>query len=113
MSDISADFACLKVSALGKVSRISGEIDRITIGPNSDSTKNDFQKLENIENEQNSCNVKSPQKSIDEWNNKISTQSGITFSIKKILLEEELQRREKVRVNFFADNTFQGILLLF
>lgn len=97
MSDISADFACLKVSALGKVSRISGEIDRITIGPNSDSTKNDFQKLENIENEQNSCNVKSPQKSIDEWNNKISTQSGITFSIKKILLEEELQRREKVR----------------
>ncbi|XP_046834195.1 mRNA export factor GLE1 [Vespa crabro] len=97
MSDISADFACLKVSALGKVSRISGEIDRITIGPNSDSSKSDLKKLENIENEQNSCNVKTPQKTMDEWNNKISTQSGIIFSIKKILLEEELQRREKVR----------------
>ncbi|KAK2581753.1 hypothetical protein KPH14_002232 [Odynerus spinipes] len=97
MSDLTADFDCLKVSALGKVSRITEGIDRITIGPNSDSSENDLKQFENIENEQNSCNVKSPRKSRDEWSNKIATQSGITFSIRKILLEEELQRREKVR----------------
>lgn len=97
MSDITTDFDCLKVSALGKVSRISSEIDRITIGPNSDSSENELQEFNNIENEQNSCNVKSPRKSSIERSNKIATQNGITFSIRKILLEEELQRREKVK----------------
>lgn len=90
-----SDFASLKVSALGKASRISGEIDRITIGPNS-IAENECDKSENIENEQNSCNIKSPTKLMDKQN-KISTQNGITFSVRKILLESELQRKEEVR----------------
>ncbi|XP_014605198.1 PREDICTED: nucleoporin GLE1 [Polistes canadensis] len=98
MKDITADFACLKVSALGKALRISGEINRITIGPNSVSNQDEQKKLENIENEKNTCNVnKSPRKPIDECNSKnLTTRNGITFSIRKILHEEELQRREKV-----------------
>ncbi|KAI4487045.1 hypothetical protein M0802_012100 [Mischocyttarus mexicanus] len=92
---VTADFVCLKVSALGKASRISGEINQITIGPNSKSYQDDLKESENIENEQNTCNVnKSP---VDKSNGKNSTtHSGITFSIRKILHEGELQRREKV-----------------
>lgn len=96
MNDISSDFSCLKVSALEKASRISGEIDKITIGPDS-VTNNECDKSENIENEQNCCNIKHSRRSINSESNKISTQSGITFSMKKILLESELQRREEVR----------------
>lgn len=98
MNDISSDFTCLKVSALKKASRISGEVDRITIGPDSTVNENECQKLENIENEQNSCNITVPQKPILSHSNNISTQSGITFSVKKILLESENQRKEEVRV---------------
>ncbi|XP_017790938.1 PREDICTED: nucleoporin GLE1 isoform X2 [Habropoda laboriosa] len=61
MNDIASDFACLKVSALKKASRI-----------------------------------KVSQKSVRSQN-KISMQSGITFSVKKILLESENQRKEEVQ----------------
>lgn len=97
MNDITSDFACLKVSALKKASRISGEVDRITIGPDAINKNESLEKSENIENEQNSCNVTAPSKSIQPSNNKISIQSGITFSVKKILLESEYQRKEEVR----------------
>nr|XP_012147579.1 PREDICTED: nucleoporin GLE1 [Megachile rotundata] len=98
MNDITSDFTCLKVSALKKASRISGEVDRITIGPDSIVDKNEsHEKSENIENEQNSCNVISPTKSVQPTNNKTSTPSGITFSVKKILIESEYQRKEEVR----------------
>ncbi|XP_043485531.1 nucleoporin GLE1-like [Polistes fuscatus] len=92
IKDITADFACIKVSALRKASRISGEVNRITIGPNSVSNQDELDKLENT------CNVnKSPRKPIDECKSKnLTTRNGITFSIRKILHEEELQRREKV-----------------
>ncbi|KAF3427251.1 hypothetical protein E2986_13135 [Frieseomelitta varia] len=98
MDDIASDFACLKVSALKKASRISGEVGRITIGPDSIINENKTEKLENIENEQNSCNITVPQKPIRSQN-KISMQSGITFSVKKILLESEYQRKEEVQYN--------------
>ncbi|KAG7208900.1 hypothetical protein KM043_015081 [Ampulex compressa] len=97
ITDITSDFACLKVSALGKASRISGEIDKITIGPDSVVNKDVSEKSENIENEQNSCNVKSIRRSIGSPGNNISTQNGIKFSAKKILLESELQRKEAVQ----------------
>ncbi|XP_076664669.1 gle1 RNA export mediator isoform X1 [Andrena cerasifolii] len=97
MNDISSDFTCLKVSALKKASRIAGEVDRITIGPDSTVNENECQKLENIENEQNSCNITVLQKPILSHSNNSSTQSGITFSVKKILLESENQRKEEVR----------------
>lgn len=97
MNDITSDFACLKVSALGKASRISGEIDRITIGPDSAVNNHDCDKSENIENEQNSCNIKDRPNSAGSPNSKIYTQNGITFSANKILLESELQRKEEVR----------------
>ncbi|XP_011697217.1 PREDICTED: nucleoporin GLE1 [Wasmannia auropunctata] len=98
--DITSDFACLKVSVLEKVSRISAttKMDRITIGPKSAPYEEDFDKMDNIENEQNSCNVKSPQRTVTSpKNNTVSTLNGIHFSIKKILLESELQRKEEVR----------------
>ena len=97
-NDITSDFACLKVSALKKASRISGEVDRITIGPDSMVNENECNETsENIENEQNSCNTSVPNKSIQSQNNKTSMQSGITFSVKKILLESEYQRKEEVQ----------------
>lgn len=92
MDGINSDFASLKVSVLKKASRISGEVDRITIGPNSITNENENKKSENIENEQNSCNITIPKKSIHSQNN------GITFSVKKILLESEYQRKEEVQV---------------
>lgn len=98
MNDVTSHFACLKVSALQKASRISGAVDRITIGPDSIVNENEsHEKSENIENEQNSCNVTPPNKSVQPSNNKISMPSGITFSVKKILIESEYQRKEEVR----------------
>ncbi|EZA50527.1 Nucleoporin GLE1 [Ooceraea biroi] len=106
VSDIMSDFACLKVSALQKASLISSisyasANDRITIGPQSALDKDDSDKLKNIENEQNSCNIKTPPKtsSSSPKYNTVTTSNGITFSMKKILLESELQRQEEVRKN--------------
>ncbi|KAM0725192.1 mRNA export factor GLE1 [Formica fusca] len=96
--DITSDFENLKVSTLEKASRISAMMDHITIGPQSVANKDDSNKLENIENEQNSCNIKIPQKTNSSFtHNTISTSNGIHFSSKKILLESEKQRKEEVR----------------
>ncbi|XP_076646224.1 gle1 RNA export mediator [Halictus rubicundus] len=97
MNDITSDFAGLKVSVLKKALLISQNVDRITIGPESTMIENEDKKSENIENEQNSCNIKSSPKTNYLKNNKISMQSGITFSVKKILLESEYQRKEEVQ----------------
>ncbi|XP_068976313.1 mRNA export factor Gle1 [Bombus flavifrons] len=96
MEDIASDFACLKVSALQKASRISGEVDKITIGPDSIVNESESERSENIENERNSCNITVPQKSVCPQH-KIYMQSGITFSVNKILLESEYQRKEEVQ----------------
>lgn len=97
--DITSDFENLKVSTLEKASRISAMMDHITISPQSVANKDDSNKLENIENEQNSCNIKIPQKTNSSFtHNTISTSNGIQFSSKKILLESEKQRKEEVRV---------------
>lgn len=99
--DITSDFTRLKVSVLEKASRISAitKTDRITIGPQSTLYEENSDKADNIENEQNSCNIKSPQRTVTSPNNMISTPNGIHFSFKKILLESELQRKEEVRVS--------------
>ncbi|XP_015435039.1 PREDICTED: nucleoporin GLE1 isoform X2 [Dufourea novaeangliae] len=97
INDITSDFTCLKMSALKKAYFTWPNLDGVTIGPDSTVTENESNKAENIENEQNSCNIKSPQKPIHLKNNKVSMQSGITFSVKKILLESEYQRKEEVR----------------
>ncbi|XP_071860558.1 gle1 RNA export mediator [Bombus fervidus] len=96
MEDIASDFACLKVSALQKASRISGEVDKITIGLGSTMNEVESERSENVENEWNSCNITVPQKSVCSQH-KIYMQSGITFSVKKILLESEYQRKEEVQ----------------
>lgn len=107
-NDITSDFACLKVSALKKASRISGEVDRITIGPDSVVNENECSETsENIENEQNSCNISVPNKPTQSQNSKISMQSGITFSVKKILLESEYQRKEEVQVIYILIHFFK------
>lgn len=111
MEDIASDFACLKVSALQKASRISGEVDKITIGPDSIVNESESERSENIENERNSCNITVPQKSVYPQH-KIYMQSGITFSVKKILLESEYQRKEEVQViqiYFYFYCTFKEI----
>lgn len=99
--DITSDFESLKVSTLKKASHISAMMDHIKISQLSQSvpSKNDSNKLENIENEQNSYNIKTAQKTKNSpKHNTISTSNGIHFSIKKILLESEKQRKEEVRV---------------
>lgn len=96
--DITSDFESVKLSALEKASRISAMMNRITVGPQL-VPRDDSDKLENIENEQNSCNIKSPQKTnISPKHNMISTSNGIHFSMKKILVESEKQRKEEVLV---------------
>nr|XP_033325449.1 nucleoporin GLE1 [Megalopta genalis] len=97
MNDITSDFAGLKVSVLKKASLISSKVGRITIGPAFTMIQNTDEKSENIENEQNSCNITPSQKTNHLKSNKISMQSGITFSVKKILLESEYQRKEEVQ----------------
>lgn len=100
--DITSDFTHLKISVLEKASRISATIkmDRITIGPQSAMYEETSDKVDNIENKQNSCNIKSPQStnSSNPKLNVISTQNCNHFSLRKILLETELQRKEEVRV---------------
>ncbi|XP_012521807.1 nucleoporin Gle1 [Monomorium pharaonis] len=98
--DITSDFTRLKVSVLEKASRISAttKMDRITIGTQSDLYEKDSNKADNIENEQNSCNIKSLQRTITSpKHNMVATQKGISFSLRKIILEGELQRKEEVR----------------
>lgn len=98
--DITSGFARLKVAVLEKASRISAttKIDRITIGPQSALYEENSDKANNIENEQNSCNIRSPQRVVSPKQNVIFNLNGIDFSIKKIQLESELQRKEEVRV---------------
>lgn len=98
MEEITSDFTSLKMAVLEKATRISGQVKNVTIGPKS---VQDDDSKENIENEQNSCNVKedNTKASGDDKLQKISSRHGITFSIKKILLENELQRKEEVRVS--------------
>jgi len=101
MDSIMSDFMHLKVTTLKKAARISAtmQMECTMIGPQSILNENNSDKLENIENEQNSCNIKIPQKiSTSSMRNMISTSSGIPFSFKKILLESELQRKEEVWV---------------
>ncbi|XP_012273249.1 nucleoporin GLE1 [Orussus abietinus] len=98
MNDMTSDFACLKVSILQKASRISDKVDQITIGPDSIACDENSIQTENIENELNSCNVDNSKKCYNSKSEaKVSTRSGITFSIKKILLENERHRKEEVR----------------
>lgn len=75
------------------------EINNVTIGPQSNVNKNDIKdKAENIQDEQNSCNIKNvPKYNISPIT--ISTSNGIYFSVKKVLQENELQRKEEVRVS--------------
>ncbi|KYQ60193.1 Nucleoporin GLE1, partial [Trachymyrmex zeteki] len=98
--DITSDFTRLKVSVLEKASRISAttKVDRITIGPQSTLYEEDSNKADNIENEQNSCNIKSPQRAVTSpKHNMVATSNGIHFSVNKIDAESELQRKEEVR----------------
>lgn len=105
--EVTSDFARLKVSVLEKASRISAitKMDRITIGPQSAQHEENSGKVDNIENEQNSCNIKSPQRSVTSpKHNMVFTPNGICFSLKKILLESELQRKEEVRVSYLLSS---------
>ncbi|XP_015597415.1 nucleoporin GLE1 isoform X2 [Cephus cinctus] len=103
MNDTAAEFPCLKASILRKASNISGAVDQVTIGPDSVLNNTNTTWRDNIENEQNGTNVKelySPNiqnvQTSTTSTAKIST-SGITFSVRKIFLENEIQRREEVR----------------
>lgn len=75
-----------------KASKISNSVDSVTIGPASVVENN-----ENIENKPNNLNTTN--KNVDKSTiiQSTSTRRGITFSIKKLLLENETQRREEVR----------------
>ncbi|XP_076765838.1 gle1 RNA export mediator [Xylocopa sonorina] len=90
MDDVAPDFVCLKISALKKVSRIS-------FGSDLTVNKNQCKKSENIENEQNSCNITVPQKSISSQNSESLQRNDVMFSVKKILSESECQRKEEVQ----------------
>ncbi|XP_051174424.1 mRNA export factor GLE1 [Leptopilina boulardi] len=99
-SDVASEFESLKISVLQKAKRVSlGNQNQVTIGPNSTFSYDDINDLEKKENIQNSCNIHEDEKNkiITENYNHISTRNSITFSIKKILYENELQRKELVR----------------
>ena len=83
-----------------KASRISEKIDQVTIGPDSTPTNEVSHFSENIENERNSCNVQEPKKNHNLSSNNVSSRGGLIFSIKKILYENNIQRKEEVRVRF-------------
>ncbi|XP_043472198.1 nucleoporin GLE1 [Leptopilina heterotoma] len=98
LKNVSSEFESLKISVLQKARRVSlGNSNQVTIGPNSTFSYDDLNESEKKENSQNSCNILETEKSKTPLENHVSTRSGITFSIKKILYENELQRKEKVR----------------
>jgi hypothetical protein len=87
-NDITKSYDCLKISVLNKASRISSEFDKVTLGP--DAVPESNLNFECISKDQSNINNTSL--------NGLSSRSNITFSIKKILLENEIQRRESVKV---------------
>lgn len=101
MEDFTSDFESFKISALKKVALISmTDIKSVTIGPQSTVNINDTNdKLENIQDEQNSCNLKNQKKITSPRHNTVLTSNGISFSVRKVLQESELQRKEEVRVS--------------
>ncbi|XP_046745081.1 mRNA export factor Gle1 isoform X2 [Diprion similis] len=97
MNDITSDFTCLKVSALCKASRISDAVRHVTIGPDSVLIPDYHVDNENIENQPDNSITKEVKPQPRSQSPKASTRSGITFSKKKMLLENEVQRREEVK----------------
>ncbi|KAK0075919.1 hypothetical protein PV325_006171, partial [Microctonus aethiopoides] len=87
--DVSSDFENLRISALRKASKISQSFDIVSASI--------IENNEYIENKLNNLNTTN--KNVDKSTiiQSTSTRSGITFSIKKLLLENETQRREEVR----------------
>ncbi|XP_011493871.1 PREDICTED: nucleoporin GLE1 [Ceratosolen solmsi marchali] len=87
VNDIAKSFDCLKISILNKASQISDKFDKVTLGP--DAVPQDNHDSNSPNDDQARINNSSL--------NGLSSRSNITFSIKKILLENEIQRREKVK----------------
>ncbi|XP_014215972.1 nucleoporin GLE1 isoform X2 [Copidosoma floridanum] len=80
----------LKTSILSKAARVSGEFDKVTIGPRANFAYENTLNTPS-ENEISDKNSSKNHKSFS------SSRSNLTFSIKKILLENELLRKEKVK----------------
>lgn len=90
-NEIAKSYDKLKISIINKAARVSGEFDKVTIGPRA--FVENGHPPENKEKEDQPV-TSSP----SSLNGSGSSRSNITFSIKKILLENEVQRREKVKV---------------
>lgn len=95
MTEITNAFEAVKISALQKAVKISESVNNVTIGPNAVTESICKENLENISNNYN--NVINDSKSTEKSPSSKSSRSAITFSIKKILVENELQRKEEVR----------------
>ncbi|XP_074116162.1 gle1 RNA export mediator [Cotesia typhae] len=95
MTEITNAFEAVKISALKKAVNISESVNNVTIGPNAVTESICKENLENISNNFN--NVINDSKSTEKSPASKSSRSAITFSIKKILVENELQRKEEVR----------------
>lgn len=98
MRDITSDSLRLKVSALEKAFRVSATISEVTLGPDSVLISDYDSCNENVENEPDNRITKDVDSSTRSSARIIPTRSGLNFSIKKILLENELQRKEEVRL---------------
>ncbi|KAJ8681405.1 hypothetical protein QAD02_017192 [Eretmocerus hayati] len=86
--DVTRDFECLRMSVMSKASRVSGGFNEVTLGPHS---KSDLTAPSDSRTEEQS------EKQDPSLNESSSHASGIKFSKKKILLENELQRQEQIR----------------
>ncbi|KAL7289651.1 hypothetical protein TKK_0016380 [Trichogramma kaykai] len=92
-ADITQEFESLKISIFNKAARVSGEINHVTIGPKAVTIINESNvpKSPVIDSES-----KENKRTVDNTPQKVLN-SKLKFSIKKILLENEVQRRDKVK----------------
>ncbi|XP_015116990.1 nucleoporin GLE1 [Diachasma alloeum] len=91
MEDVPVAFDKFRLSVLLKAVSISPSVDGTTLGPNSSPPRSSPQENPS-ENNQNSANISPPRPSKSPG----AKPKPSTFSIEKILYENELQRREEV-----------------
>ncbi|XP_008547001.1 mRNA export factor GLE1 [Microplitis demolitor] len=95
--DITNAFENVKLSTLKKAVKVSGSINSVTIGPNAVIESSCKENIENVSNNTNNNNKINESKSQESSPATDSSRGSIRFSIKKILVENELQRKEEVR----------------
>lgn len=99
MDNSISDFASVKAFTFRKALLISPQVNHVTIGPQATINNDESNKMENLENEQNSCNIDTLKRlnNVSKQNMTLIQNDSI-ISIKKLVQEKEFERQNEVKV---------------